>query len=83
MRQSELLPHNQTESDAIEFFDLEYAAKKKTRPDRFLAEIETITPWPALEAEIESFYPKGDGRCPLRTGPWERELFSVSSCLSP
>ena len=45
------------------FSDLEYAAKKKkTRRDRFLAEIEAITPWPALEAEIEPFYPKGDGR---------------------
>ena len=43
------------------FSDLEYAAKKKRR-DRFLAEIEAITPWPALEAEIEPFYPKGDGR---------------------
>ena len=43
--------------------DLEYAHKKKvTRRDRFLAEIESITPWPALEAEIEAYYPKGRGR---------------------
>ena len=32
------------------FSDLEYAHKKKvTRRDRFLAEIESITPWSALE----------------------------------
>lgn len=45
------------------FSDLEYAAKKKqTRRDRFLAEIEAVTPWAALVAEIEPFYPKGAGR---------------------
>jgi IS5 family transposase len=45
------------------FSDLEYAGKKKqTRRDRFLAEIEAVTPWSALEAEIEPFYPKGEGR---------------------
>jgi IS5 family transposase len=45
------------------FSDLEYAAKKKvTRRDRFLAEIETLTPWAALLAQVEAFYPKGEGR---------------------
>lgn len=45
------------------FSDLEYAAKKKmTRRDRFLAEIEAVTPWSALIAAIEPFYPKGGGR---------------------
>jgi IS5 family transposase len=45
------------------FSELEYAAKKKvTRRDRFLAEIEAVTPWPALIAAIEPFYPKGEGR---------------------
>lgn len=45
------------------FSDLEYAAKKKvTRRDRFLAEIEAVTPWAALIAAIEPFYPKGGGR---------------------
>ena len=45
------------------FSDLEYAAKKKcTRRDRFLAEIEAVTPWAALVAEIAPFYPKGQGR---------------------
>ena len=45
------------------FSDLEYAAKKRvTRPERFLSEIEAVTPWLALVAEIEPFYPKGEGR---------------------
>ena len=45
------------------FSDLEYAAKKRvTRRDRFLSEIEAVTPWLALVAEIERFYPKGEGR---------------------
>jgi IS5 family transposase len=44
------------------FSDLEYASKKKlTRRDRFLIEIEAVTPWAALEAQIEPFYPKGEG----------------------
>ena len=44
------------------FADLEYAAKKKrTRRDRFLAQIEALTPWAALIAEIAPFYPKGEG----------------------
>lgn len=45
------------------FSDAEYASKKKlTRRDRFLAEIETATPWPALVAVLLPYYPKGDGR---------------------
>lgn len=45
------------------FSDLEYAAKKKqTRRDRFLADIEAVTPWADLVAVIEPHYPKGDGR---------------------
>lgn len=45
------------------FSDLEYASKKKvTRRDRFLAEIEAVTPWAALVAALEPHYPKGGGR---------------------
>lgn len=45
------------------FSDLEYAVKKKrTRRDRFLSEIEAVTPWSELVAEILPFYPKGEGR---------------------
>jgi len=45
------------------FSELEYAAKKKvTRRDRFLGEIDVVTPWSALVAEIEPFYPRGTGR---------------------
>jgi transposase, IS5 family len=45
------------------FSDLEYAAEKKvTRRGRFLGEVEVITPWPGLVAEIAPFYSKGEGR---------------------
>ena len=50
------------------FSDLEYAAKKKlTRRDRFLAEIDKVTPWSQLHEVIEPFYPKvvGAGRPPI------------------
>lgn len=50
------------------FSELEYAAKKKqTRRDRFLAEIEAITPWDKLIEKIVPFYPKqgGPGRPPI------------------
>lgn len=50
------------------FSDLEYAAKKKlTRRDRFLAEIDKVTPWGKLHQVIEPFYPKvvGAGRPPI------------------
>lgn len=45
------------------FSELEYATKKKqTRRDRFLAEIDAVTPWMLLAAQVEPFYPKGEGR---------------------
>ncbi len=45
------------------FSELEYATKKKvTRRDRFLAEMEALVPWSALEAELEASYPAGGGR---------------------
>lgn len=45
------------------FSELEYAAKKKqTRRDRFLNEIEAMTPWAALVTKITPYYPKGEGR---------------------
>ncbi|MCS7016804.1 MAG: IS5 family transposase [Gemmatales bacterium] len=49
------------------FSDLEYAAKKKrTRRDRFLGEIDKVTPWRDLVAVIAPFYPKGErGRPPI------------------
>ena len=40
----------------VSFSDLEYASKKKpTRRDRFLAPLDTLTPWVALVAAIEPF----------------------------
>ena len=45
------------------FSDVEFASKKKpTRRERFLAEIEAATPWPALVAALLPYYPTGDGR---------------------
>jgi len=44
------------------FSDLENDAKKRlTRRDRSLAEIEAVTPWTLLVADLEPYYPKGDG----------------------
>jgi IS5 family transposase len=38
------------------FSDLEYAAKKKlTRRDRFLAKIDSVTPWSQLHEQIAPF----------------------------
>ena len=51
------------------FADLEYAAKRKTtRRERFLAELERITPWPELLVALAPFYPKGGGRGRPPTG---------------
>lgn len=46
----------------ITFSDAKFTNKKKqTRRDRFLAEIEAVTPWPALVAALLPYYPKGNG----------------------
>jgi IS5 family transposase len=49
------------------FSELEYAAKKKqTRRDRFLAEIEAVTPWAVLVNTVAAYYPNGGcGRPPI------------------
>jgi len=50
------------------FSEYEYASKKRvTRRDRFLAQIEAMTPWGELVAAIERHYPKcgGRGRPPI------------------
>ena len=45
------------------FSELEYSLKKKqTRRDRFLAEIEAVTPWAVLEKTVVPFYPSSGGR---------------------
>jgi IS5 family transposase len=51
------------------FSDLEYAAKKKlTRCDRFLAKIDSVTPWGKLHKLVEPFYPKVAGAAARRSG---------------
>jgi IS5 family transposase len=50
----------------LSFGDAEYAGKRKqTRREQFLAEMEKVVPWSALESLIEPNYPKaGGGRRP-------------------
>ena len=64
------------------FSELEYAAKKKrTRRDRFLADIEAVTPWRELVAVIERFYPKGErGRPPIGVERMLR-MYVVQQCF--
>lgn len=46
----------------MSFSELEYAAKKKqTRRDRFLAQIEAVTPWAILTQVIGPHYPRNGG----------------------
>jgi transposase, IS5 family len=49
------------------FAQAEYARKKKrTRQDRFLAEMEHVVPWARLVEHLQPFYPKGEcGRPPI------------------
>jgi IS5 family transposase len=48
------------------FLDVEFAHKRKqTRRETFLAEMEALIPWDALEAELVAYYPQGrKGRRP-------------------
>ncbi|HRK57827.1 MAG TPA: IS5 family transposase [Burkholderiaceae bacterium] len=65
------------------FSALEFAAKKKvTRRERFLSEIDAITPWSALVRQLESFYPsgKGRGRPPIGLERMLR-MYVVQQCL--
>ena len=45
------------------FAQAQFSSKKKqTRRDRFLADLQRLVPWSAIEAEIEPFYPNTDGQ---------------------
>lgn len=65
------------------FSELEFAAKKKlTRRERFLREIDAITPWAELAAKIEPFYPHGGGRGRPPIGlPRMLRMYVVQQCL--
>ena len=56
--------------DQATFAELEHDAKKRTtRRERFLAKMDGLIPWEALERRIEPFYPKpGRGRRPYPLG---------------
>ena len=64
------------------FSELEYSAKKKlTRRDRFLAEIEALTPWSELLEALKPCYPKGErGRPPIGLERMLR-LYVVQQCF--
>ena len=64
------------------FSELEYAAKKKqTRRDRFLAEIEAVTPWAVLVNTIAPYYPSGGcGRPPIGLERMLR-MYVVQQCF--
>lgn len=65
------------------FSDPEYAAKKKlTRCDRFLAEIDKVTPWSKLKQMIEPFYPKvgGASRPPIEL-PRMPRMYVAQQCF--
>ena len=50
------------------FASLEYAGKKRrTRREKFLAEMERVVPWARLEALVQPHYPKSGrvGRQPI------------------
>ncbi len=51
----------------ISFAQAEVQGKKRvTRRERFLAEMESVVPWPRLVAAVEPYYPKGQrGRPPI------------------
>src|SRR3954471_14572170 len=57
----------------VSFAEAEYEAKKKrTRRDKFLAEMQQVVPWPRLLERLRPLYPKGEhGRPPI---PLERML---------
>lgn len=55
--------HSEPPDEANELFRSGVRQQEKlTRRERFLAEIEAATPWPALVAALLPYYPKGDGR---------------------
>ncbi len=65
------------------FSDLDYASKKKqTRRDRFLAQIEAVTPWEILDKTIAPFYPNrgGRGRLPMGLGRMLR-MYVAQPCF--
>jgi IS5 family transposase len=65
------------------FSELEYASKKKqTRRDRFLGEINAVTPWVELERTVTPFYPNsgGRGRPPIGLGRMLR-MYVAQQCF--
>ena len=64
----------------LSFASLDYAAKKKrTKRERFLAEMDSVVPWARLEALIAPHYAKaGNGRRPYRLECHASHLFPTA-----
>jgi len=59
-----------------------YAAKKNlTSRDRFLAEIDAVTPWSAMVVGLEPFYPKAKAEG-ARRSCWLKELLCAKPDLN-
>ncbi|NBO42664.1 MAG: IS5 family transposase [Betaproteobacteria bacterium] len=64
------------------FSELEYLSKKRvTRRDRFLSEIERITPWAALIADIQPLYPEGSRGRPPRGLETMLRMYIAQQCF--
>ncbi len=63
--------------EQLSFASLDYQAKKKrTKREKFLAEMDRVIPWSRLAALIEAHYPKaGHGRRPYPLGTMLRIYF--------
>jgi len=63
----------------LTFGDAEYVGKRKrTKREKFLAEMEQVTPWAALLARIEPAYPKaGRGRRPYLRQTWTPMISTI------
>ena len=65
------------------FSELEYTTKKKvTRRDRFLSQIDAVTPWALLVSALAPHYPKSDqrGRPPIGLERMLR-MYVVQQCF--
>jgi IS5 family transposase len=65
-------------SKQLGFGDYEQsAAKKRTRRERFLAEMESVVPWKALIELIEPHYPRTSSKGGRPPYPWRRCCGSI------
>jgi IS5 family transposase len=64
------------------FSDMEYLAKKRqTRRERFLQELDRLTPWEELQAVVVPFYPSGRRGRPTRGAGHMLRMYMAQQCL--